>query len=155
MSKKSKDPSYKQLMRWFKDGTSGDIDSRIKYTNYFKNLWNKCSYDPGSTMIHEKDYETMNCCLCGKEMVSIHETHNPSPLTPNTTAKEAYDNNLPHRCCGECNAEVVTPARVVKAGFKSGYVPIFDILTDDSYQDYDYKTLPLDSFKDMNRKGFG
>ena len=95
----------------------------------------------------------MNCCLCGKEMVSIHETHNPSPFTPATTAKDAYENNLPHRCCGECNAKKVSPARAAKSGLKTGYVPIFDIWTDDSYQDCDLKIL--DSYKDMNGKGFG
>jgi len=153
MSKKSNDPSQKQLMRWFKEGINGNIESRIKYTNYFKNEWNKYSYYPGSTMIHEKDYETMNCCLCGKEMVSIHETHNPSPFTPDTTAKDAYENNLPHRCCGECNAKKVCPARAAKSGSKKGYIPIFDIWTDDSYQDCDLKIL--DSYKDMNGKGFG
>lgn len=153
MSKKTNDPSQKQVMRWFKEGVNGNIDSRIKYTNYWKNVWNKYSYNPGSTMIHEKDYETMNCCLCGKEMVSIHETHNPSPLTPDTTAKEAHENNLPHRCCGECNAKVVTPARAVKKGLKSGYVPVSDIWTDGCYQDSSCNIL--DSYTDMNGKGFG
>ncbi len=114
MSKQHQQPSEKQVMKWFREGTKGNIESQIKYTNYYKNLWNKYSYQPGSTMIHEKDYQPMNCCLCGKEMVSIHDTNNPAPLAPHTYAKEAQENNLPHRCCGECDRNLVLPARARK-----------------------------------------
>ena len=76
-------------MRWFKEGTNGNIESRIKYTNYFKNV----DIITWFTMIHEKDYETMNCCLCARD--GLHpQTHNPAPFTPNTTVKEAHENNF-------------------------------------------------------------
>ena len=63
-------------------------------------------------MISEKDYVPMECCLCGAHMPSIHNTHNPYPFTPNTTAKMALEENLPHRCCSKCANEKVLPARM-------------------------------------------
>ena len=135
MSKHQQQPSQKQVMKWFREGTKGNVESRIKYNNYWKNVWNKYSCEPGSTMIHEKDYKPMNCCLCGKEMVSIHETHNPAPLAPHTYAKEAQEQNLPHRCCGECNATRVNPARAERKGLTTGVIPVFDIWdTPDHYE---------------------
>ena len=65
----------------------------------------------GSTMISEKDYKPMKCCICGTDMPTIHHTNNPSPLTPNTTAKMALEEQLPHRCCSKCTWEKVIPAR--------------------------------------------
>ena len=64
-----------------------------------------------STFISEKDYEPMECCICGADMPTIHHTNNPSPLTPNTTAKMALEEQLPHRCCSKCTWEKVIPAR--------------------------------------------
>ena len=63
-------------------------------------------------MIHSKDYIPMNCCICGKHMPSIHDTHNPAPITPKCYAKEAQENNLPHRCCSFCDQYFVLPARM-------------------------------------------
>ena len=74
-------------------------------------LLNQYSMQFGSTMIHEKDYVPMNCCLCGQSMPSIHDTHNPYPLAPHCYAKEALENNNPNRCCIRCN-DKVTQARV-------------------------------------------
>ena len=111
MSKKQKDPAEKHLDQWFKEGINGNIESQIKYTNFYRNAWNKSSYSPGSSMIHERDYQPMKCCLCGKDMPSIHDTHNARPLAPSVTAKEALDQDLPHRCCSECHAERVMPER--------------------------------------------
>ena len=136
---------YNRLMKWFHEGTKGNVESRIKYNNYWKNIWNKISYEPGSTMIHEKDYQPMNCCLCGKEMVSIHETHNPAPLAPRTYAKEAQENNLPHRCCGECNATHVNPARAESMGITKGVIPVLEIWEDPEL----YQSL------ETSGKGFG
>jgi len=127
MSKHQQTPSEKQVMKWFREGIKGNVESRIKLINFYKNAWNKYSYQPGSTMIHEKDYQPMNCCLCGKEMLSIHDTHNPFPLAPHTYAKEAQEHNLPHRCCGECNATRVNPARAERKGLTTGVIPVFDI----------------------------
>ena len=70
------------------------------------------SQKEGSTMIHSKDYIPMNCCICGKNMPTIHDTHNPVPLTPKCYAKEAQENNLPHRCCSTCDRYFVLPARM-------------------------------------------
>ena len=127
MPKSSRENTSKLLRKWGEEGAQGNIESRIKYMNYFRNAWNKYSYQPGSTMIHEKDYQPMNCCLCGKEMVSIHETHNPAPLAPHTYAKEALEQNLPHRCCGECDATRVNPARAARKGLTKAILPVFDL----------------------------
>ena len=136
---------YHRLKRWYYEGTKGNIESRIKYNNYWKNVWNRISYAPGSNLIHEKDYQPMNCCLCGKEMVSIHETHNPAPLAPHTLAKEAQEQNLPHRCCGECNATRVCPARAELKGSVVGEIPVFDVWENpDQY-----------GFVETSGKGFG
>ena len=137
----NQEPTHSQVMRWAVEGVNGNIESQIKYTNYWKNAWNKYSYEPGSTMIHEKDYQPMNCCLCGKEMVSIHDTHNPAPLTPRTYAKEALEQNLPHRCCSECNATRVFTART--EGLPKGSVLI------------DMLEFPLTSVHVSQGKGFG
>ena len=104
-------PSYgkvtpKTFNKWQKRAVYGDIDAQIKVTNFYRSQWNKISYREDSTFIHEKDYEPMNCCLCGMHMPSIHDTHNPYPFTKKCTAKESLEENLPHRCCTTCNALV-------------------------------------------------
>ena len=112
---KKKEPkavSKKTLEKWVKGANAGNIECRLKLSNYNKNIYNQYSYMEGSTMIHEKDYKPMNCCLCGKRMDFIHDTHNPQPFTPRCYAKEAQENNLPHRCCSKCNASKVMPARL-------------------------------------------
>ena len=111
MPKNQKDLAEKHLDQWFKEGINGNIESQIKFTNFYRNVWNKSSYSPGSCLIHERDYQPMKCCLCGKDMPSIHDTHNARPLAPSVTAKEALDQDLPHRCCSECHAERVMPER--------------------------------------------
>ena len=78
--------------------------SQNKLIKYYRNAYNKSSYS-GSVMIHEKEYVPMNCCMCGKEMTSIHETHNPSPLTPHCMAVDALEDSLPHRCCDDCDVK--------------------------------------------------
>ena len=95
------------LIDWCRKGEKGSIKHQMKYTNYFRNKWNEYSEMEGSSMIHERDYVPMDCCLCGKHMPSIHDTHNPYPFTPKTTPKQALDNNLPHRCCSECDVKVI------------------------------------------------
>ncbi len=100
------DISENTLKKWYKKAFSGDIEYQIRITNYFRNAWNKNSYMKGSEMIHEKDYVPMDCYICGAHMPSIHDTHNPQPLAPSTTPKQALDNNLPYRCCTQCNQKV-------------------------------------------------
>ena len=80
--------------------------------DFHKDIYNLSSTQEGSTMIHEKDYVPMDCCLCGAHMPTIHDTHNPEPVTPKCYAKDALLDNLPHRCCSECNGTKVTQARL-------------------------------------------
>jgi len=84
--------------------------------DFYKDIYNLSSTQEGSTMIHEKDYVPMDCCLCGAHMPTIHDTHNPEPLTPKCFAKDALLDNLPHRCCSECMATKVTQARLTGLG---------------------------------------
>ena len=51
--------------------------------------------------------ENMECSICGAIMRSIHETHNPEPIKP-----------CEERCCGDCNALKVIPARLALMGYK-------------------------------------
>ena len=120
--------SQKTLDKWIKKALSGDIEYQIRTTNFFRNAWNKASYLEGSTMIHEKDYVPMDCYLCGAHMPSIHDTHNPQPLSPATTAKQALEGNLPYRCCSECNKEV-NNKRIENSGATKFVLPLFDFLT--------------------------
>lgn len=132
-SKKNSEVSEKTLRKWFIRAMDGDIQAQINYTNYYRNLWNKGSYLEDSTFIHEKDYEPMNCCLCGKHMPSIHDTHNPSPITPKCYAKEAKEKNLPYRCCNECDNTIVKEKRneYIKSIGGHPISPIFDFMNQD------------------------
>tara|TARA_B100000073_G_C23343132_1_gene415716 strand:+ start:90 stop:518 length:429 start_codon:yes stop_codon:yes gene_type:complete len=65
-----------------------------------------------STFISEKDYEPMECCICGAYMPTIHDTHNPAPYGPMTTAKMAKEDNSPSRCCSRCDDNMVLAARL-------------------------------------------
>ena len=49
--------------------------------NAVMNAMMKEAWNNAPTMIHEKDYKVMNCVLCNAEMKTIHDTHNPFPLT--------------------------------------------------------------------------
>ena len=72
-------------------------------------------FNSTDTMIHEKHYKPMNCVLCNAKMKTVHHTHNPYPLTPCTTAKQAIERDTKDRCCSKCNIEKVTPARIEHA----------------------------------------
>ena len=48
------------------------------------------------------------CCLCEIPMPDERQTHNPDPLG------KAGD-----RCCGDCNATLVIPARLKQIGVPS------------------------------------
>ncbi len=43
-----------------------------------------------------------NCVICGVEMNSFYETHNPQPVT----------NGSEDRCCSHCTQTVVIPTRL-------------------------------------------
>ena len=123
-----------KLEIWLKKGLAGSIRHQMKYTNYHRSLWNHISTMEDSGMIHEKDYVPMNCCICGAEMNSIHDTHNPSPIAPQCTAKESLEKGLPHRCCTKCDHSVVIPERVRRiesSGAKGSYQPIHDFFNQD------------------------
>ena len=68
-------------------------------------------YNKAPSMIHEKKYVPMNCVMCDVKMKSIHDTHNPYPITELCYSKEAHLTDNPNRCCSECN-EIVTEARL-------------------------------------------
>ena len=104
--------SREQLQEIVDQINAGSVEAMLKLSNYQNALLNDFSEQPGSTMIHERDYQPMKCCLCGKDMPSIHDTHNPAPLAPHTYAKEALEKNLPHRCCSECDRTKVIPTRI-------------------------------------------
>jgi hypothetical protein len=46
------------------------------------------------------DFVSLDCVLCGKEMKSVYETHNPYPLS------------VEGRCCDECQETLVLSARM-------------------------------------------
>ena len=97
----------------------------IKWCEKHYDLW---ALKEGATFIHSKDYVPMKCCLCGAHMETIHDTHNPQPLTPKCYAKEALLDNLPHRCCTKCNNTKVNNARFSKLGVSKGVVAFEDHL---------------------------
>ena len=80
--------------------------------DYQYQIWDIGAELEGSTFIHSKDYVPMECCLCGALMPSIHDTNNPEPLTPRCYAKQALEENLPHRCCNKCDKEMVLGTRL-------------------------------------------
>lgn len=132
---KFKSVNQKTLDSWVKKAMKGNVKYQMKYTNYFRSAWNHLSTLPDSTMIHERDYEPMNCCICGKEMNSIHDTHNPSPINTETrcTAKKALEQNLPHRCCTECDESVVIPERIKRSKSNHLRLPLFDFFNQEVY----------------------
>ena len=139
--------SPKTLEKWARKAASGNVAYRMKLTNYYRQCLNEYSEQEGSTMIHERDYTPMKCCLCGKEMNSIHDTHNPAPLAPHTYAKQAQEENSPHRCCGQCDAEKVLPARMKSLGISGSNFERVDELV----------MVPLKQIKTQRfeYKGFG
>jgi len=64
-------------------------------------------FNSDPTMIHEKKYVPINCVICGEKMKSIHDTHNPFPITEKCYAKEAYDTGNPNRSCSACASKVL------------------------------------------------
>tara|TARA_B100000424_G_scaffold214585_1_gene172350 strand:- start:866 stop:1375 length:510 start_codon:yes stop_codon:yes gene_type:complete len=110
--KKARQPvTHGILKQWVNNVMHRDCEeSQNKLIKYYENAYNKFSYYQ-DFWIHENEYKPMNCCLCGKEMTSVHETHNPFPLTPKCFAKDAVEDSLPHRCCDECDVKYVLPKR--------------------------------------------
>ena len=59
--------SKKTLEKWMRKAAKGNVAYRMKITNYYRQRWNDSSEQEGSTMIHERDYTPMKCCLVGKK----------------------------------------------------------------------------------------
>ena len=131
---------------------SGDRCAHIATAEYMNDALNEYSHQEGSTMIHEKDYVPMNCCLCGAYMETIHDTHSPDPIAPRTTAKQAKERNLPHRCCGKCNQTRVLPERLNNTtggyGYKGTAIPK-GALTKDGWWKVSKVDLPDDHLEDL------
>ena len=59
--------------------------------------------DNKENKIEETEYnphEIVKCCLCGRK-VEMWQSHNPWPIVDDEES----------RCCGDCNANQVLPAR--------------------------------------------
>jgi hypothetical protein len=65
-----------------------------------------------SNHLPEEKYEPMECVLCGDTMKTVHDTHNPYPLTESTTGMTRNGKQEKVRCCTKCNHEKVIPARI-------------------------------------------
>ena len=119
LSKKDKTLLYKRAMKGDKTSQKfvtslknrGDLEILEVQDEQLRKMFDDYAEQAGSTMIKAKDYTPMNCCLCGERMESIHDTHNPEPLTPRTYAKEAELKGSPNRCCSKCNQLIVNPVR--------------------------------------------
>tara|TARA_X000001036_G_scaffold280251_1_gene260300 strand:- start:1179 stop:1649 length:471 start_codon:yes stop_codon:yes gene_type:complete len=116
------------IEKFHKAERSGDQLFAHNYIKWVEKEYDSYAEKEGSTFIHSKDYVPMKCCLCGAHMETIHDTHNPQPLTPKCYAKEALLDNLPHRCCTKCNNTKVNNARFSKLGVLKGVVAFEDHL---------------------------
>ncbi len=102
-------------------------DGRVLTLSDQHKLWNLAP-----NMVHEDDYVPMFCVLCGEVMNSIHDTHNPGPLTDDCTAKHAHETNEKNRCCTVCNDTKVWTAReeIISSGVHSDWLDA-RVVTDD------------------------
>ena len=94
--------------------------NRVKANRKMKNMRNKFNvntiYNSSPNMLHENKYVPMNCVLCGNKMKTIHDTHNPYPITEKCYPKDTHKNGNPNRCCSACNSAKVIPARLSSLG---------------------------------------
>ena len=104
--------------------------------NAVMNAMMKDAWNNAPTMIHEKDYKVMNCVLCNAEMKTIHDTHNPFPLTELCYSKDAHEKGNKNRCCSECNKDVFT------ARLKMMNVQKDEVLKSYSYSDFIEGKIP-------------
>ena len=68
-------------------------------------------YNHGNGMLHEDLYKPINCCLCNKEMKTIHDTNCAFPLARLQSAKEAFQSHNKYRSCNECEVDVIKSRR--------------------------------------------
>ena len=95
--------------------------NRVKTKRKMKNMISKkfnmnMIYNSSPHMLHENKYVPMNCVLCGVKMNTIHDTHNPFPITEKCFPKDTHETGNPNRCCSACNLEKVIPARLGAIG---------------------------------------
>ena len=64
-------------------------------------------YNYGNGMLHEDLYKPIDCCLCGKEMKTIHDTNCAFPLARLQSAKEAFQSHNKYRSCNKCEVDVL------------------------------------------------
>jgi len=64
-------------------------------------------YNFGNGMLHEDLYKPINCCLCDKEMKTIHDTNCAFPITRLQSAKEAFQSHNKYRSCNKCEVDVL------------------------------------------------
>ena len=69
----------------------------------------------------------MKCCLCGKEMNSIHDNHNPAPLVLILMRSKHRRRTLLIAAAGNV-MPLVDPARMVSAGKERMIMPLIDML---------------------------
>ena len=94
--------------------------NRVKANRKMKNMSKKFNmnmiYNSSPNMLHENKYVPMNCVLCGNKMNTIHDTHNPYPITEKCFPKDTHETGNPNRCCSACNSAKVIPARFSSLG---------------------------------------
>jgi hypothetical protein len=87
-----------------------------------------------SDWLNEEDFKSCSCNLCGEEIVSVYDSHNPYPLGKNTFAVLENVKNNPERCCKTCNENLVIPARFAMTCSPAG-VAKFRLERDRDYSD--------------------
>ena len=58
------------------------------------------------TMIHENDFIPHDCCLCDARIETLHDSHNPFPLTDIASALSENGKENPKRCCSTCDSKI-------------------------------------------------
>ena len=87
---------------------------------------------------YRKYSDVGTCCICGAKL-PLAFSHDPKPVRP-----ESWYGESENRCCSDCNADIVLPARMS--------IPFGDILTRNiltaRYKNMNYKELRV-SFTPM------
>ena len=91
-------------------------------------------YNHGNGMLHEDLYKPINCCLCNKEMKTIHDTNCAFPLARLQSAKEAFQSHNKYRSCNECEVDVMKSRKQLmnkKDDYELVSVNLFQVLEGD------------------------
>ena len=87
-----------------------DVEKR-KFNEEKKEMYDALNSSP--TMIHENDFIPHDCFLCDARIETVHDSHNPFPLTDIASALSENGKENPTRCCSSCDKKIVLPARIV------------------------------------------